>query len=70
MLALMTAARRRLDHIHNENVWLAWHIAALDRQKRLPRMQSLMNERRRKPQTWREQMSICRSIAAAFGSVH
>jgi hypothetical protein len=67
MHCIATAARRRLEAEHNGRVWLAYHIAVLSRQKRIPSLQSLMIPTRREPQTWQEQMAICKAIAAAYG---
>ena len=67
----MEAAQRRRIYEHNERVWLAWHIAALPRQRRLQDMRSLMiRPRRLGRQTWQEQMAVCRGIAAAYGGLH
>ncbi len=49
---------------------LAWHVVALDRQKRLPPLDKLMagpQRRERKAQTWQEQAAIARQLNAAFG---
>ena len=36
--------RRRLEH--NDRAWLAWHVAAMSRGKRLPALRTLMQKRR------------------------
>jgi hypothetical protein len=66
---IASAARRRLDHEHNGRAWLAHTIEGLHRQKRMPRLETLM-VRKRNPrgQTWDQQRAICRSIAAYYGS--
>jgi hypothetical protein len=44
---------------HNNRAWLAWHIVALDRSKRLPKLQSMMARRQsRSRQSWQEQQRI------------
>lgn len=49
------AAKRRHQH-HNELAWLAWHIAALGRTKKMPKLKDMLHEapgqKRRK--TWQE----------------
>lgn len=46
---------------------LAWHIAALPRQKRFPKLDKLLVRRKpKKPQTW-EQM---KTIAMMFNAMH
>jgi hypothetical protein len=68
MIRIATAARRRLENEHNARAWHAWHVAALQRQKRLPRLDTLMIRRRsERAQTWQEQMQVCRMIASAYG---
>jgi hypothetical protein len=62
-----TGARRRLENEHNGRAWLAHTIEALHRQKRLQRLDTLMVKRRARAQTWQEQMTVCRMIAAYYG---
>jgi hypothetical protein len=64
---IMLAARHRAESEHNGRAWLAHTIEGLRRQKRLQRMDTLMIKRRARPQTWQEQMTVCRSIAAYYG---
>lgn len=62
------AAARRLEREHNDRAWLAWHVAALTRVKKMPKLQSLtVKRRRRRPQTWQEQLAICKMITAYHG---
>jgi hypothetical protein len=68
VMRIAVAARHRLENEHNGRAWLAWHIAVLPKQRRMPRLDSLMIKRRRaQQQTWQEQMTIFRMIAAAHG---
>jgi hypothetical protein len=68
VLHIATAARQRLANEHNGRAWLAWHITALPKQKRLPRLDTLTIKRQRtRDQTWQQQMQVCRMIAAAYG---
>ena len=60
-----TANRRRREH--DERAWLAWHIAALGRTKKMPKLSDLMSknlERRTMPQT-PEQIEA--NLKLAFG---
>jgi hypothetical protein len=66
--AAFEGARKRAEAEHNGRAWLAWHVAALDRQKRLPDLSRLQVHDHR-PQTWQEQMAVCRAIAAAYGGL-
>jgi hypothetical protein len=69
VLRIALATRQRLINEHNERAWHAWHVAALPMQKRLPRLDTLLITRRSNAtQSWRDQMMICRAIAAAHGS--
>ena len=40
--AVIKAANWRLEREHRRDAWLAWHIAALSRAKRLPTLQRLI----------------------------
>ena len=62
------AQRRRT----NELVYLAWHVAALSRQPKLPELQSLMqaeDDHRKKDQTPDEMLAMVRMLNAAMGGV-
>lgn len=66
---LDAAVRRRIQHL-NDWATQTYNGAALARQRRLPPVQKmLLKPRSKRPQTWQEQMKICRAMAAAFGSV-
>jgi hypothetical protein len=51
----------------NQLAWLAWHIAALSRAKRLPKLQTMLVKKpsTRIKQTWQQQLAIMNSLAAA-----
>jgi len=53
----------------NEMIFLAWHIEALARQKRLPALSSLLKEDKAnsRQQSDEEMMGMARLINAAFG---
>lgn len=59
----------RKREAYNEQQVLAWHTAALQRAKRLPRLKSLLVEvtppaRVHRRQTWQEQLAIMDQLAA------
>lgn len=63
------ADEKRIEYEQKARAWLAWHIVALDRTKRLPPLKSLVGPAKpeRKAQTWQEQAAIARQLNAAFG---
>lgn len=68
-------ARETLSHIrllereHDERAWLAWHIAALPRERKFPRLKQLMSQRKKpkKPQSPDIQLAQMRAMFLAFG---
>lgn len=52
----------------NERLWLAWHIVALDRTEKLPKLETILisSEPPRK-QTGEEMLVVMKSIFLAFG---
>jgi hypothetical protein len=60
----LRAARRD----HNQRAWLAWHIAALQRTKKLPKLASLFAKEKPRQQSWQEQQMIMSSWAAAHNA--
>lgn len=66
----MRAARLRLEREADERISLAWHIVALDRTKKLPKLETLMisgSRRRTKAQTPEEHIIAMKTIFLAFG---
>ena len=54
---------------HNDRAWLAWHIEALARQKKLPRLRELTHGAPKGPrrgQTMEEQIAIAEAWTAAL----
>ncbi len=47
--AVLDAARWRLQREHERDAWLAWHIAALQRVKRLPDLRRFMGRDKARP---------------------
>lgn len=59
------AYAKRFERDHNARVWLAWHIAALQRAKKMPDIKKMLMSNTSKPrQSWREQMVIMSEWAA------
>jgi hypothetical protein len=59
----------RLEREHNDRAWLAWHIEALARQKKMPRLKELTTRMAAKPkrrQTVEEQIAIAQAWTAAL----
>lgn len=52
---------------HNERAWLAWHIAALPRAKKFPKLEDLMKRGPRKAMTPDQIFDAMRAIAASQG---
>jgi hypothetical protein len=66
----VSARGKTLIREQNERAWLAWHIAALTRSKRLPDLKKLLYKPPRKQQTWQEQLAIAEMYAAiGFGKI-
>ena len=64
-IALRIDGRVRARRLaQNDRAWLAWHIAALSRAKRLPRIERLLGRRERPQQTWQQQLAIAHQWAA------
>lgn len=66
----MRGARKRLEREADERMSLAWHIAALDRTKKLPKLNTLFfggKSPRGKAQTPEEQIIAMKTIFLAFG---
>lgn len=68
-VSLIVEGRSRfLEREHNDRAWLAWHIAALSRIKRMPKLDRMMlRPTKEKPQTWEQQLQIVMQLNAAFG---
>lgn len=67
-LSLMfEAAAERSKREHNNNAWLAWHVAALTRAQKFPKLKDLLHRDRSKPQTPDQMIAILRALNAAHG---
>lgn len=66
----MRGAMQRLEREADERMSFAWHIVALDRTKKLPKLESLLTGakgRRTKAQTPDELLVAMKTIFLAFG---
>jgi hypothetical protein len=67
------ARAKALEREHNDRAWLAWHVAALQRTRKLPKLDSLMHRRKatRRHQSGAEFWDILRAhVIASGGKVH
>lgn len=56
---LIEAAAKRYERDYNARVWLAWHVAALSRMKKLPDIKKMFMSQTSKPrQNWRQQLQV------------
>lgn len=62
----VNAALVRHRNEHNARAWLAWHVAALYRAKKMPPLKKLMAQEKRRRQTWQEQLQIAQLWQALF----
>lgn len=65
----MQAVSRMRTRETNERLWLAWHIVALDRTERLPKLETLLvrPEAPRRKQSPEEMLTAMKGIFLAFG---
>jgi hypothetical protein len=55
------------DREHKARAWLAWHVAALMRVKKLPRLERIAGRSPTRPQTPDEMLAIIKMLNAAYG---
>lgn len=59
------AAGMRNRRDHDGRAWLAWHVAALSRARKLPRLDALLARTgARRRQTWEEQLAMMQAWSA------
>lgn len=66
----MRGAARRREREHDGRMSLAWHVVALDRAKKLPKLETLLIGATRKParrQTPDDHLIAMKTIFIAFG---
>lgn len=62
---IFEAAGKRAIRERNERAWSVWHIAAFQRVKKLPRLQSVMiNDKPPEPVSWEVQLAAWQAYAA------
>jgi hypothetical protein len=67
-VSLAEGYKQRQTHRMNELIYLAWHVEAFARQKKMPPLKGLMQDTSEKrQQTDDEMMAACRILNAAFG---
>ena len=62
----MDGARKRLDREAKEMAWAVWHVAALTRTKKMPRLNQFIpaeKSQSAKPSTWQAQLAAWQSYA-------
>lgn len=60
--------KRDAEAAHNQAAWLAWHVAALSRQKKLPKLGTLLAKRKpKRRQTPDEMLAMCKMLTVAMG---
>jgi hypothetical protein len=64
--AVLVGAARRRETEQQRLAWAVWHIEALHRSKRLPKLADLTGKRDRpvRRQSWQELEALCRAWAA------
>lgn len=71
-LGLLAKQKRQAEQLNFENMLtLAWHTEALARQRKLPRLEKLLREARKKPNSKASSKSdaILKAMAAAKGVI-
>lgn len=64
----MSVAVERKAREDDSRAWLAWHIAALSRAQKLPKLEAMLTQREKtKPQDWKQQRAIARMWTIALG---
>jgi len=66
---ILEGVASRLKREHNDRAWLAWHIEALARQKKLPKLKDLTPaapKKGKRRQTVEEQIAIAHRWTAAL----
>lgn len=68
MNLIFAGHRETIQREHNERAWLAWHIEALRRQKKLPKLEKMLIKERKR-QTWQQQMQVMGMWAAVMKKI-
>lgn len=58
MQARLDGATQRLKREHDDRAWLAWHVAGLQRVKKMPPLKDLLTDAKpKRRKTWQEQLA-------------
>lgn len=69
-MVILEGAYDRRRHEHDERAWLAWHVEALSRQKKMPALENFISAKmKRRSQTVAEQIAIAQRWTAAVGGL-
>lgn len=49
---------RKEEILHNQRAWMTWHIAALMRQKKMPRLETFMIRKRERSMTPKQMKEV------------
>lgn len=63
--AILDGVSARLIREHNDRAWMVWHTEALSRQKKLPKLQTLLAGQKQRQQTVEDQIRIAMQWTAA-----
>lgn len=65
--AVISGSAARFNREHDDRAWLAWHIEALHRTKRLPKLKTLMHNAKpaKRQQSMEEQIAIAMQWTAS-----
>ena len=66
---ILDASASRLKREHNDRAWMVWHIEALSRAKKLPKLKDLTHgatQKQTRRQTVEEQIAIAHRWTAAL----
>ena len=59
--------QQRKDDERDQMMTLAWHVAALSKRDKVPRLETLLTKRQRPVQTVREQRAMLDILAQQYG---
>jgi hypothetical protein len=52
---------------HDRDMSIAWHVAALSRQKKLPELKRLLTKRKERPPSLEQQRGVLHVLSAQYG---
>lgn len=67
--AISDGVAERLKREQKDRAWLAWHIAALTRTTKMPKLEKLVaSDKPKTPQDWQAQLAIAQQWASVTGA--